>query len=292
MRLSECSTESRAPVDLPSLPGLERETLSSIREVAVFGTFRAATSFGQMAAVGSSTQTMTEDMQADKIDFDSFADSYDEALQQGLAITGEDRAYYAEGRIACLARELAARGVVSRRVLDFGCGTGSSTPLLLRYLEAEFLVGVDVSPASLETARQIHAAPNVSFAAVDTDSRPGADFDVAYCNGVYHHIPPEARDEACNYVYAALKPGGWFGLFENNPLNPGTRYVMSRCPFDSDARILYPGEVRRLLEHTGFSVRATRYLFYFPSCLRFLRWTEQYLEQLPLGGQYLVLAQK
>ena len=33
----------------------------------------------------------------------------------------------------------------------------------------------------------------------------------------------------------ALRPGGLFAFWENNPWNPGTRLVMSRIPFDRDA---------------------------------------------------------
>ena len=65
--------------------------------------------------------------------------------------------------------------------------------------------------------------------------QPKEEIDLAFCNGVFHHIPPEQRARAIAYVYRCLRPGGLFALWENNPWNPGTRLVMSRIPFDRDA---------------------------------------------------------
>jgi hypothetical protein len=87
-------------------------------------------------------------------------------------------------------------------------------------------------------------------------------------------------------------PGGVFALWENNPWNPGTRYIMSRVPFDKDAITMTPPETRRLLRATGFEIVRTDFLFVFPHLLRVLRPLERLLARLPLGGQYLVLARK
>jgi hypothetical protein len=87
-------------------------------------------------------------------------------------------------------------------------------------------------------------------------------------------------------------PGGMFALWENNPWNPGTRYIMSRVPFDKDAITMTPPETRRLLRNAGFEIVRTDFLFLFPHLLRALRPLERVLAPLPLGGQYLVLARK
>ena len=107
-----------------------------------------------------------------------------------------------------------------------------------------------------------------------------------YCNGVFHHIPPAAVG-AVAAVRAALRPGG-FSLWENNPWNPGTRYVMSRIPFDRDASPLTTRAARRMLTAAGFSVIRTDFLFIFPRALRGLRPAEPLLSRLPLGTQYQV----
>jgi len=55
-------------------------------------------------------------------------------------------------------------------------------------------------------------------------------------------------------ILGALKPGGLFAFWENNPWNPGTRIVMSRIPFDRDAEIISPPAAKRLLRRAGFSI--------------------------------------
>ena len=93
-------------------------------------------------------------------------------------------------------------------------------------------------------------------------------------------------------VHRALRPDGLFAFWENNPWNPGTRWAMSRVPFDADAIVIRPGEARRLLRAAGFHLLSTDFLFYFPRALSALRFLEKSLVKVPLGGQYLVLAQK
>ena len=223
-------------------------------------------------------------------EFDRYASNYDEALEMGLSVTGESKEYYASGRIAWLARRLVRLGHPARTVLDFGCGTGSSVPYLFDGLGAQLVHGVDVSAASLDTARTTHVREGATFGMVDAPIGPV--FDLAFCNGVFHHIPVAERARSAAYVRDALVPGGMFALWENNPWNPGTRYIMSRVPFDADAITMTPPETRALLREGGFDIVHTDFLFVFPHALRSLRPLEFLLSPLPLGGQYLVLARK
>ncbi len=125
-----------------------------------------------------------------------------------------------------------------------------------------------------------------------TDYVPAADIDLIYSNGVFHHIPPQQRPGALDFMWRALRPGGIFALWENNPWNPGTRYVMSRIPFDRDAVILSAPEACRMLRASKFEVRRVDFLFIFPRMLSWLRPLERPLSHLPLGAQYQVLARK
>ena len=95
-----------------------------------------------------------------------------------------------------------------------------------------------------------------------------------------------------NYIWRSLRPGGIFSLWENNPWNPGTRYVMSRIPFDRDAVTLTPHEAVRLLKTGGFEILRRDSLFFFPKQLNWLRWIEPYLLRVQLRGQYQVLCRK
>ena len=224
-------------------------------------------------------------------EFDAYAQSYDAALQQGLSLSGEDKDYFAEGRAKWLARRLAELGFAPHAVLDFGCGIGSATPFLLALPGVRGLVGTDVSAESLEFARRMHGGERARFLASADEVPPGS-VDLAFCNGVFHHIPLAERAAAVACVWRALRPGGLFAFWENNPWNPGTRLVMSRIAFDRDAITLPPPVARRLLAVGGFEIMHMDFLFIFPRLLRALRWIEARLSRWPLGAQYLVLVRK
>jgi SAM-dependent methyltransferase len=227
-----------------------------------------------------------------KAGFDAHAASYDEDLARGIALAGEDRSYYARGRVERVAHHLERVGFGRPGLaLDFGCGDGASAPLHKEILGSQSVLGVDVSAALLAVARERYAGSGVSFATIAETALQGR-CDLAFTNGVFHHIPPAERATALGFVRDALRPGGLFAFFENNPWNPGTRLVMRRIAFDHDAIPIAPYEGRRLLRSAGFEVLAVDSLFYFPRGLRWLRPLEPALARLPLGGQYLVLARR
>ncbi len=228
---------------------------------------------------------------ASEPEFDEYAGDYHAALQKGLKLTGEDASYYAEGRCRWTAERSKQVGLEVKRVLDFGCGTGTATKFLMQAFPGCHVTGTDPSDASLAVARGDHVGLDCEFVLPEALAHVNA-IDLAYCNGVFHHIPPLERQAAARSVFEALKPGGWFALWENNPWNPMVWYVMSRVPFDKDAIMLWPGETEDLLRHVGFQVCCTRFSFVFPSFLSLLRPMEPLLASLPFGGQYVVLAQK
>jgi SAM-dependent methyltransferase len=224
-------------------------------------------------------------------EFDQYASEYDEALAQGISVSGEDKDFFAQGRVAWLARCLKRLGEQPASVLDYGCGTGAATPFLHEVLAINSHLGVDVSPQSIEIARRAHSSPRAHFSLVN-EYQPAGRMDLAFCNGVFHHIPLAARADAVTFVHRSIRPGGWFAFWENNPWNPGTRYVMSRIPFDRDAITLSPPEARRLLRAGGFEVMRTDFLFVFPRMLGWLRRLEPWLSPFPLGAQYQILCRK
>ena len=226
-----------------------------------------------------------------KVHFDEYAENYEVALNQGLSATGEEKDYFARGRIQWLAKCMAQLGEQPRRVMDYGCGDGSSCEFLFDLVKAKSVIGVDTSEKSLEVARQTYSDKNCSFLPIGTYTTK-QELDLVYCNGVFHHIPPTDRAGALDYVWRSLRARGIFALWENNPWNPGTRYVMSRIPFDRDAITLTPPEARDFVRRGGFQVLRTDSLFFFPKQLKCLRWMESHLSGLPLGGQYQVLCRK
>jgi SAM-dependent methyltransferase len=221
-------------------------------------------------------------------EFDRFARSYEQDLAKSLEATGESREYYALKRIDWTARCLARLGVSVNRILDYGCGDGANVPMLAARFQAGHVLGVDVSSDSIEVARQSNARQDLQFLCT-SEWNPDASIDLAFTNGVFHHIPPEERPECLHAIRRALKTGGLFAFWENNPWNPGTQYVMSRCTFDEHAIKISPRQAKAMLSRAGFRILRADSLFYFPRRLSLCRPAESWLRAVPLGGQYLIL---
>jgi len=226
---------------------------------------------------------------SDETAFDQYATSYDDDLARGLAVSGEDRAFFARGRVAWLQSCLAEIGLRPKQVLDFGCGGGETTALLAECFSGSRVVGADISEPLLARARRAH--PGLSFEHVRTVAAEEA-FELAFLNGVFHHIPGERQAASVRYLRERLVPGGVLSFWENNPWSPAARYVMSRIAFDRTAVMLWPSRARRLLLHAGLEVIRTDFLFVFPRFLRALRSLESRLSWLPLGAQYQVLGRR
>jgi len=224
-------------------------------------------------------------------EFDQFTDTYDDDLDRALLVSGETKEFFAHGRVQHLESCLRRLKQRPQSILDYGCGVGDTSPLFRDLLNVESVIGLDVSLRSLDVANARYKSPFCAFATFE-EYITNATIELAYCNGVFHHIPLEQRAATVDYVYRCLRPGGIFAFWENNPWNPGTRYVMSECVFDRDAITLTPTEARRMLVGGGFEYLSTDYLFFFPTFARVLRSLEPHLLRLPLGAQYQVLCCK
>ena len=171
-------------------------------------------------------------------------------------------------------------------VVDFGCGDGAAGPDLAAAFPGAEVAGIDPSAELIERARTSY--PEQRFS---TDLAPFLGrAALVHVNGVVHHVSPEDRPDFYAQVRDLLQPGGVAAIFENNPLNPGTRLVMRRIPFDRDAQPLTHWRLRRDLSQAGLQPLHWASLFYFPRPLRLLRPLERGLHRLPLGAQYGVFA--
>ncbi len=116
------------------------------------------------------------------------------------------------------------------RILDLGCGPGTITVGLARYVAPADVVGVDRSDEVLTRARAHAAAQHmdrVRFVTASVYDLPFADsrFDVVYAHQLLQHLaePVTALVEA----HRVLRPGGYlavrdgdFGTFTHHPHQP------------------------------------------------------------------------
>jgi 2-polyprenyl-3-methyl-5-hydroxy-6-metoxy-1,4-benzoquinol methylase len=101
-----------------------------------------------------------------------------------------------------------------KRILDFGCGSGSSTMVLARMFPRSAIVGVELSPEYLEIARQrqrFYRYDNVAFRQSPAGTTVPDDlgqFDFIVMSAVFEHLLPAERRTVMPQLWAHLKTGG------------------------------------------------------------------------------------
>ena len=114
---------------------------------------------------------------------------------------------------------LNARLAGGGRVLDVGCGGGWGVVQIAERFPETTCVGIDLEPYSVELARRLIAERGLEGrceARVQSAGELGEDgtYDVATSFLVVHEIAPEAKAGAFAAVARALKPGGYFLIFD------------------------------------------------------------------------------
>jgi SAM-dependent methyltransferase len=216
--------------------------------------------------------------------FDGYTKSYGDLLKKSIAASGEDPTYFARYKRDCLLRVGAD---LTRPILDYGCGIGSVTEHLVDVWNE--VHGYDPSIESVAEAKQ--RIPSAVFHS-ELASVPKGHFGTVLFSGVLHHVPREQRQAVLKEARESLTANGLVAIFEHNPINPLTLHAVRTCPFDDDAILLWPGEVKRRLRDAGFQRIRQDYIVFFPRVAAFLRPLEPKLHWLCAGAQTMTLARR
>ncbi|MBS1553000.1 MAG: class I SAM-dependent methyltransferase [Bacteroidetes bacterium] len=223
----------------------------------------------------------------EKVDFDNFAGRYENILDKQLDFFGEENSYFAEYKIKITKETL---GFVPENILEFGCGIGRNLKYFTEYFPGSKVNGCDISEKSLSIAAKENPSANIFLINKNEIGRYGEKFDLIFISCVFHHIKPSERIDSVRSVFSMLKKNGAVYIFEHNPYNPVTRHIVNTCPWDTDAILLNMKESVKLLQTAGLEISKKNYSLFFPASLKFLRFFENYLGKVPLGGQYYVKA--
>jgi len=226
-------------------------------------------------------------MNEPEVDFDNYTENYNRLLREGTGFFSESEAYFARYKVDILRREVPG---TAKRLLEYGCGIGRNIPFLRAAFPDATIVGSDISAASLEIARKEN--PGVDFFIEQADVDVADPYELIFIAGVFHHIPVGERAAVMKTLFRRLSPGGTIVIFEHNPFNPVTRKIVNDCPYDRDAVLLRPSELKTLLVDAGLPVRGSAYCLFVPPSLSALLPLEAKLGWLPMGGQYWVKAVK
>lgn len=230
-------------------------------------------------------------------EFDHYSPAYDAGMDDPLKrAAGADARAFLLPKLALLRRDVARRWPqpgTALRHLDFGCGSADFLQLAATEKTGWQSEGCDISTGMLDEARHRwpHLASHTPLWTIGNREFPvqAYDFITAIC--VFHHIPPAEWVENLKRLRAALRPGGRFYLFEHNPWNPVTRYIVRRAKIDQNAILLSPTTARHVFAQAGLAVAHCRHFLFVPPRWKTIAHGERLISSLPLGGQYCLTGQ-
>ena len=134
-------------------------------------------------------------------------------------------------------------------VLVLGGGSGKWLRDLLQRNETCQICFVEASSKMVELAKKNN--PQVSYQPYDGVTLPYEDnsFSIAFTICVMHHVPPKQWASFIGEMSRVVKPGGMVVVFEHNPINPVTSYIVKHHPFDKNAVMLKNREVQTLMKN-------------------------------------------
>ena len=244
---------------------------------------------------------MTANPIPDTPEFDAFAAGYSAGMENPLKrLAGADADVFIDLKAWHMLGDLARRPLpgapTTPRLLDFGCGAGAFMRVLARRNFGGAMVGSDVSAGMLDEARHTWPADiqPPTWAASEPGRLPFADgsFDLVAALGVMHHVMPDDRAAEWQEIARVLRPGGRCYVYEHNPFNPLTQWVVRHTAIDANAVLLPSSEVATGLSAAGLRVSLRHGLMYGPPKWRWAWRLERLVRWIPLGGQYVVAADK
>ncbi len=225
-------------------------------------------------------------------DFNEYASNYRAIHSQNVKLTGADSFYFAEHKVNELKNYEKTDSI---NMLDVGCGDGMTEVYVQQYFPSWTAEGIDIAAQSIAEANDRNLN-NANFNVFNGTDIPFADncFDIVFVAAVLHHVDFSLHEKILNEIYRVLKPGGRLYLFEHNPINPATKYLVKTCVFDKDARLLGYKYAKRILKAALFSSFKRKFILFFPRWKIFKPFfkIENLLGWLPLGGQYYYRAVK
>ena len=225
-------------------------------------------------------------------DFDEHAGSYRDDVNHAVAFSGRDVTFFATHKASLLA-DLATKRFGSSTecsILDVGCGIGLIDGPLAGAFKA--VAGADVSDVELEIARRDN--PGVRYDRSTERELPHdtGSFDLVFAACVFHHVAPDARIALAREMCRVARPGGVVAVFEHNPWNPLTRLVVRRTSFDKGVVLIRSSELVRVVAQAGLGPPKVSFITFFPFNGDLSRKFERSLSGVPIGAQYVVVAQK
>ena len=155
---------------------------------------------------------------------------------------------------------------VPRRILDLGCGTGTTTQMLKRRFPGAEVMGLDLSSQMLVMAdhKARAAAVEVTFRHGNAMATglPAAAFDVVCATLLFHETPPAVAKTILAEAFRLLTPGGQLLVLDGNQRTLRATDWLSTIFEEPFIRDYSQGNVDAWLGYAGFEAVRTEDVFW------------------------------
>ncbi len=153
-----------------------------------------------------------------------------------------------------------------RRILDLGCGTGTTTLMLKRQFPNAEVVGLDLSPQMLIMADHKARAAGLEITFRHGNAMvtglPPASFDVVCATLLFHETPPAVAKTILAEAFRLLTPGGQMLVLDGNQRTLRASDWLSTIFEEPFIRDYSQGNVDAWLGYAGFERVRTEDVFW------------------------------
>lgn len=153
-----------------------------------------------------------------------------------------------------------------RRILDLGCGTGTTTQMLKRRFASAEVIGLDLSPQMLvmadHKAREAGVAVTLRHGNAMATGLPAASFDVVCATLLFHETPPAVAKTILSEALRLLTPGGQVLVLDGNQRTLRATDWLSNIFEEPFIRDYSQGNVDAWLGYAGFEAVRTEEVFW------------------------------
>ncbi|MEB3292441.1 MAG: class I SAM-dependent methyltransferase [Synechococcales bacterium] len=145
-----------------------------------------------------------------------------------------------------------------RRILDLGCGTGSTTLLLQKQFPQAEVVGLDLSPYMLAIAnykaQQVNAPIHWRHGNAETTGFADQTFDLITASLLFHEMPPAIAQKILQEAHRLLKSGGEMVVLDGNPVVVRQTLWLANLLGEPYVQDYAAGCLQHWLERAGFAI--------------------------------------
>lgn len=151
-----------------------------------------------------------------------------------------------------------------KKILDLGCGTGSTTLMLKQAFPEALVIGLDLSPYMLVVAdykaRQVELEIGWKHGSAETTGLEADSFDLVTASFLLHETPPNISQLILQECFRLIKPGGQLIILDGNQKKLRHADWLIKIFQEPYSKVYAAGSVDDWMKTAGFERVQTKYV--------------------------------